>query len=184
MVVAATALEGQAEERRAGELDGVLQPDVAIEDVIVAAEEAGCSTDVAVAGSDLIGREHFDNHPVVAFVSGERFDDPVSPAPDVPARIAKFVAAAAAVPIAVTPDVHPMPSPAARVLRRFEQPVHDSFVGIRFVVVQELMQLIGCRWQAAEVDEDSPQQRRLVGFGQGSQAARFVFGGDEDVDRI
>ena len=74
---------GDAQERLGGVFDGVFQPDVAIELVPVADQEAGGAQSLPIARVGLVGGQHGDDHPVVGHVVIERFDDPIAPPPDV-----------------------------------------------------------------------------------------------------
>jgi hypothetical protein len=55
--------------------------------------------------------------------------------------IANLIDASAAIPVAVTPDVHPMSSPALAIFRLREKSVDDCFIGTFGVIVQESMEL-------------------------------------------
>ena len=105
-----------------------VEPDVAIELVPVAHQEAGGPQRVGVAGRELVGGQHLDDHLVVGLVGVERLDDPVAPPPDVRLALAHF--GAVAVPVAIAPHVHPVPAPALAVLRAGQQPVDDLLVGV------------------------------------------------------
>ncbi len=82
VVVALRAVEREAQERLGRVLDGVVQPDVAIELVPVADQEAGRAQRLGSSRVGLVGGEHRDDHSVVGQVAIERFDDPVAPPPD------------------------------------------------------------------------------------------------------
>ena len=184
MIVAAAALERDAEEGRADVFHGVLQPDGAIEDIEVAAEVTRCTLHVLVARRQFVAGEHLDDHPVVALVLVERLDDPVAPPPDVSAAVAQLVDRPAPVPVAVPPDIHPVPAPALAVTRTGQQFVHDLLVGVRRVVGEEGVQLVSRRRQADQVEVNPAEQHFFFGGRSRLQAALLMFGGNEGVDRI
>ena len=90
-------------------------------------------------GREFVGGQHLDDHLVVGLVGVERFDDPIAPPPDV--RLALAHLRRVAVPIAVAPDVHPVPAPALAVVRTGQQAIDHVFVGVGRRVGQELAQL-------------------------------------------
>ena len=64
-------------------LDGGVEPGSTVEEIIIAREKTGGPQRLQVRGCQLIGREHFLNHPIIALVGIERFHDPIAPMPDV-----------------------------------------------------------------------------------------------------
>ena len=129
------------------------------------------------SGASSSAGEHLLDHPVVGLVRVERLDDPVAPPPDV--RLALADLRLVAVPVAVPPDVHPVPAPALAVLRRGEQAIDD-----RLVVRQLVAQLLRRRRQADQIEIDAPQQQVRRRFANRRQLQLGVLGGDEGVDRI
>ena len=123
VVVAFGTIQRHAEERLRGVLDRVVEPHVAIEFVPTASEIACRPQRLRIGRSDFIAGEHLADHLVVGLIGVERFDDPISPAPDVPLAVANFVAKAR--PIAVSPDVHPVPAPTFAVVGAGEQVVDN-----------------------------------------------------------
>ena len=130
-----------AEERLRRVLDRVLQPLLAAEQLVSCAPGSrwraarrgrpGASSSAASISSD---------HAVVALVGVERLDDPVAPAPDVRLAVAHLLAPAG--PVAVAPDVHPVPAPALAVPRDRQQPIDDLLVRVRRRVREEGVQLL------------------------------------------
>ena len=127
VIVAPGALDGQAQECAGRVLDGIRQPGVAVEDVPVAGQEAGGADRVGIVRRKFVAREHLQDHPVVALVGVERRDDPVAPVPEM--RMAVPGLLAQSVPVAIPPDVHPVPCPALAVSRAGQEPVDDPFLG-------------------------------------------------------
>src|SRR5947209_13534886 len=113
--MAAGTAEGDALERLEGVLDRVLHPLLAAQELVVANEVARGPQRVGVLRGQLVGGEHQPNHLVVGGVAVERLDDPVAPVPDVRLAVADLWPVAG--PVAVTPDVHPVPAPALAILR-------------------------------------------------------------------
>ena len=119
-----------------GVLDVVAHPVVVVPPEEVADEEAGGDEVVVVRRGEFVGREHLPHHLVVAAVLVERPDDPVAPPPDLAVAVQHVGHRPPAVPVAVPPDVHPVPAPALAVLRRGEQPIDHLLVGVRRGVVR------------------------------------------------
>ena len=137
---------------------------------------------VGVAGAGLVGGEHLDDHPVVGHVAVERFDDPVAPSPDVGLALAHL--GAEAVPVAVAPDVHPVPPPALAVLRARQEPVDDRLVGGVAGIGHEAADIFGDGQQPGQVERDAADQGRRVGGRPRRQSVLEMFGGQERVDRV
>ena len=129
--------------------DGGLHPHVAIEPIPVARQEAAGSPCLRIERRDFIGGQHLADHLVVGLVGVERLNDPIAPPPDV--RFAFAHLGSIAVPIAITPDVHPVPAPALAVLRAGQQVVDHALVGVRGGIGQKLPELRGRRRQSDQV---------------------------------
>ena len=108
------------------------------------------------SGAEFVAGQHLDDHLVVGLVGVERFDDPVAPAPDVRLALADF--GAVTVPVAVSPDIHPVPAPALAIMRAVEQPIDDLLVGVGRFVGQKSLHFGARRRQADQVEIDAPQQ--------------------------
>ena len=184
VVVTAAALERHAQETHAGELDGVLEPDGAIEDVIVAAEVARRPQGIFIGRRDLVRSEHLDDHAVVALIPVERLDDPVAPAPDMPLAVTLLVDFAAAVPITVAPDVHPVPPPALAVERAAEEAIDHLVVRVAGRVGEKGVNLIACRRYADQVEVDAAQQHFLLRRRPRLETTSVMLGGNEGIDGI
>src|SRR5688572_12627095 len=102
--------------------------------------------------------------------------------PDVFLRIADF--SPQPPPIAIAPDIHPMPAPALTVLRTFEQPRDDLVMRLERLIGRERFEFFGGRRQANQVERHPPQPDALVGFRLRRDAALTMLAGDESVDRI
>ena len=160
----------------------VVEPGRPVKQIVVAHQEAGGPPGVRVERGDLVGGEHLREHAVVAFGVVERFDDPVAPVPDVLLCVADL--RAQAVPVAVPPDVHPVPAPALAVMRVGQQPVDDPLPGVGPPVVEKVAQLGHRRRQADQVPVESPELGRLVRLGQRFEAAMLSVVGEKGVDRV
>ena len=118
-----------------------------------------------VKRGDLVGGEHLFEHAVVALGLVQRFDDPVAPVPHVFfLHVADLFAQA--VPVAVAPNVHPVPAPALAVMRVGQEPIDDALPGIGAFVVEKVAKLRDGRRQPGQVPVDAPQQGWLVRLGQ------------------
>src|SRR5262245_34048747 len=102
--------------------------------------------------------------------------------PDVLLRIADF--GPQSPPVAVAPDVHPMPAPPLAVLRTVEQPLHHFLVCFRRLISQKRIELLQRRGQADQVERHAPQPDAFSGFGLPDERMSAVFGSKESVDRI
>src|SRR6185503_5927501 len=87
----------------------------------------------------------------------ERFDQPIAPMPDVLLAVAQFFAQP--IPIAVTPDIHPMTRPTFAVPRVVEETLHD----FRVTIVRGEIRLgggalLGSGRQADQIEVESSQE--------------------------
>ena len=182
VIVAAATLQREAQERLTGVFDEIEHPDVAVELVPVPPDEAGRGQSRHVGRGNFISGQHLDQHPVVRLVVVERIDDPVSPPPDVTLAVPDLVDRAAAIPVGVPPDIHPMPSPTLAVLRPLQQIIDHSFVVARFGAGRERTQFVA-RWrQADQIEMNSPQPRRAIGLAHGSQSEFFMLRRQKRID--
>ena len=69
--------------------------------------------------------------------------------------VTNFIDAATAIPVAVTPDVHPVSSPALAVFRSGEKSVDDGFISTLGLIVQKVMELNLCRRNPDQVEINS-----------------------------
>jgi hypothetical protein len=163
VVVALHALHRQSKKGARGVLDSLIQPRRAIEEIIAARQETGRPQIVAVLRREFVRRQHLADHLVVALVGIERFHDPIAPVPDVFLAVAQL--RTEAVPVAVSPDVHEVTSPALPVLRRGEQTVHHARPrGVRRVL-EKCRDLRSRRRQTDEIEVNSPQPDFRRSFG-------------------
>ena len=163
-------------------LHGIFQPDVAVVTKPVSNEETGGPKRAGVDRSKLVRREHLDHHAVVGLVRIHRFDDPIAPAPNVRLALADFGTVPG--PIAVTPDVHPMPAPTFPVPGAVQQTLHNFPIARVGRLRREFLQLRGRRRHTDEVQVEPTQQdarRRRI---DGNQAALLVSDGQKSIDRI
>src|SRR5439155_16252201 len=110
--------------------------------------------------------------------------DPIAPTPDMRFAVANLVAAAPARPIAVTPDIHPVPSPALPVARVVQQAVNDLFVGVTRLVAFKRRQLFR-RWRETDqIEINAAQKNFLRRFWSVFQFSLVLFPGNESVDWI
>ena len=134
-----------------------------------------------VVGCELVGREHLHDHLVVAGVGVERFHDPVPPSPDM--RLALADLRAIAIPVAIAPNVHPVPCPALTVLGTAQKAIDDPLVGVG------AGSLTNSRTSAGE--GASPVRSRVTlrsktsaGAADRPEAAGLVLDSEEGVNRI
>ena len=88
-----------------------------------------------------------------------------------------------AVGIAVVDDVEPVPAPSLAVSGRGEQPIDQLLVGIRGVVAEEPVDLLGRRRQAVQVEGEAADQGPAIGLGAVMQPLGLQPAEDERVDR-
>ena len=151
VVVAFRAVHREAEEGLARVLDHVVHPGRAVEEIVVACEEAGGAEGGGVGGREFVAGELLDHHAVVALVGIERFHDPVAPVPDVLLAVPELRAEAP--PVAVTPEVHEVSAPALAVVRAGEQALDDGGAGAALTF--PLAHLLTCsagRWESERVN--------------------------------
>ena len=182
VLVAAGTVDRDAEKCLGRVFDGVIEPDVAIERKPVAHQKARGPQGRGIRRSQLVAREHLLDHAVVALVLVERLDDPVAPVPDVRLAFAHFLAKAG--PVAVTPNIHPVPAPALAVTRAGQQAVDDLLIRLTGCVGQESVQLRPCRREAGEIEGHAAQPAVPGRLWTRLEPPRFVLGGDEGVDRV
>ncbi len=180
--MAAGAVHGNAQERLARVFDDLGQGLVPAEDVPVANQEPGRRQGGGVLRLQLVAREHLLHHAVVALVRVQGLDDPVSPAPDVAVAVADFLAEA--VPVAVTPDVHPMPAPSFPVPRAGQEPIDGTRIGIGGAIGQEGADLLPRGGEAGQIQGDSSDERLARGERARTDAVGGVLGPNKGVDGI
>ncbi len=109
-----------------------------------------------VARRDFVGRQHFADHFVVRLVGVERLDDPIPPPPNV--WLAFAYLGSIAVPIAIAPDVHPMPAPTLAVLRARQQAIHDTLISVRGQITRECTQFGRRGRKSHKIQVHAPQE--------------------------
>ena len=182
VIMAAGAADGDSQEGLPGVVDHVLHPLLAAEQLEVPREISGGAEGIQILGAVLVGGEHLDDHAIVRLVLVERFDDPVAPVPDMGLTVADLLAPAG--PVAVPPDVHPVPPPTLAVSRAGQQAIHDLLISVGVLVIEERIQLVGSGWESGQVEIEPSQYDRPRRLGPRRQPARLVFGGDERIDRV
>ena len=115
VIVALRTVHGQAKERLRRMLDRFVKPRRAIEEKVIASQKAGCAECVPIGRCDFVGRQHLDDHSVITLVFVQRFDDPVTPTPNMLLAVTQLRPEPE--PIRVPPDVHPMAAPALAIVR-------------------------------------------------------------------
>ena len=126
-----------------------------------------------------IARELPDGELVEAQVAVERINDPIAVFPNLPRRVN-----AVAVRVGVTRGVEPPTAPALPVIRRRQQPVHPSLVGVGTRVAQKLVQFRRCRRQTEQVQTQPPNQRDAVRFRRWRDAVLLQPSENKRVDGI
>ena len=162
VVMATSAMHGQAEKRRSGSHDHVVEmigaflrfaSGVLDADRIVRAcyQESGRRLDVAIIRRKLVAGQLLQDHAAKRLVFVERADDPVSVRPSVAAQMILLVAIA----LAETRDVQPVPPPALSVGGRCEQAVDQFDVGFRIVILDERVHFRRPRRKSGQVEAQS-----------------------------
>ena len=119
MIVALGATNREPEESLGCMLNRIFEPLLPAEHFIIANQKTGRAKSICILRSQLVGREHLQHHSIIAFIVVERLDNPITPAPDMRFAVANLVTVAPARPIAITPDIHPVPGPTLSVARIF-----------------------------------------------------------------
>src|SRR6187431_362912 len=102
--------------------------------------------------------------------------------PHVPLTILYVTSSSPTIPIAVTPQVHPMSAPALAVCGSGQQAIDDLFVGFVGSVIQERFDLFR-RWgKTDQIEIDASQQGRFVCFRHRLKAPLLVLGGYEKIN--
>ena len=125
MIMTLGAIHGQTHESLARMFNRIIEPGRAIKFIITSGQKTGGRESLQILRSDFISGQHLTNHLIVAFILIERSNDPVSPAPKLFLAVTHLIAKA--VPVRVTPDIHPVPGPALTVKRTGEEFIHDGF---------------------------------------------------------
>ncbi len=184
VVVAFCATDRDTEECLEGVLHGVFHPLLAGEELEIPCEEAGGTKGLGIFRSDLIRGEHLGKHAVIRLVRVGCLNDPVAPPPDMGLGIPHLIAVGPSRPIAVAPDVHPVPRPALAVTRISEQSVDKPLVGVGPCVLEVLPLFIGRRIESDEVHIDPTQQDFAGGLGARLQTLGPVGFGEEGINGI
>ena len=145
-------------------------------------QEPGRPQRVGIGRGEFIRREHLANHLVVGFVGGEGIDDPVAPAPDIRLALTDFVGVA--IPVAVPPDIHPVPGPALGVLGPGEQLVDHPLVGGGRVIGQKRIEFSAGRRQAEQIERHPSQQHLFGRESDRRHPGRLLTSPNERIDRV
>src|SRR5437867_1707282 len=87
-------------------------------------------------------------------------------------------------PVAVAPDVHPVPAPALAVARARQEPIDDLLVRIATLIGAKVVKLFDRRRQADKVQIDPAQQGCFIGGRPWLQAMFVMFARDKGIDGI
>ena len=115
--MALAAVQCQPEERLARVFDQIFLPCFVVPFEPASNKVSGRDDVLIIGRQQLIRRQHFDDHLMVGFVLVQRLHDPVFPSPDHGIAVHHIGHGSAAIPVAITPDVHPVSSPAFTMLR-------------------------------------------------------------------
>ena len=176
MVVALGAIHGQPHEGLASVFNRVIEPGRTIEFIVTSGQKTGSRDRLQIPRGDFISGQHLSNHLVVAFVFIERSDDPVPPAPKLFLAVAHLITKA--VPVRVTPDIHPVPGPSLTVIWTGEQLFHGGFP------TSFILQLLLRGRQPDEVKVKAADENRAFGRRLGLQPALGQAGLQQIIDGI
>src|SRR6187549_812446 len=115
MVVTARAFQCHGQKSLRGVLNSLFEPGVTVPSIPIADDVPRGAQGFWIGWRNLITGEHLKDHTVVTLVFVERLNDPIAPMPHVPLTILHVPPGAPAIPVAVAPEVHPMPAPALAV---------------------------------------------------------------------
>ena len=184
VVVAMGAVEGEAEKGLGRVLDGLAHPLVGIQGVPVPHEIARGDARMVVPGTDLVRRQHFTPHLIVALVRVQAGHDPVPPPEHLRGAVPHVGDVTSPEPVGIAPDIHPVARPAFPVVGRRQEPVHDPRVGRIRGIGEERVQLVARGRVTHEVDVHAAQEDLRRGGADGLQPACVAFGGNEGIDRV
>jgi hypothetical protein len=126
-----------------------------------------------------VARQLLDRELVERLVFIERLDHVIAVGNDV-ARVVAVVAGGVGKPDQIEPiERHPF-----AVVRRFEHPFDQLFVGIGTGVADEHVDLIGSRRQSRQIEREPPDQRDAIRLRRRLQPGRLQPGENEPVDLI
>ena len=166
VIVAASAVDGQPEERLAGRGDEIVEPVVTRLEpvgrlVVPEAEAVVAGGDKIVGGriGDLVAGKLLEREPIKRRVGVEGPDDIVAVAPSM-----RLVAVALeGVGLGIAHQIEPVPPPLLAVMGRSEEPVDDPLPRPRRPVGEKGLRVGLARRQTGEVVGSPPQERLLVG---------------------
>ena len=127
--MALAAVHGQAEQAFAHVFHGFLHPGVPVEEEKIARQKPGGPDFFQIPRIQLIRGQHLPQHFIVRQARVEGFHNPVAPVPHVFLAVPELVAEAP--PVAVTPNVHPMPRPAFAMARISKELLDDPVISVR-----------------------------------------------------
>ena len=180
--MALSTIERQAEKRLTNMLYRLVHPLIAIEQKIVSGQvSSGCQC-LGVIGTQFVAGQHPLQHFIIAAIVVERPDDPIAPMPHMLLTIAKL--SAESPPIAISPDVHPMPRPTLAMTWIVEQAIDSVLIPLRVDVVFKCSDLCGRRRNADQVEMQATQQDGSRCFGLRLEAMLLVRLSNEGIDRI
>jgi hypothetical protein len=150
---------------------------------LAAAVEAGSDQQVGPAGAGLtLGKEIagklLGDEGVEGFVVVEGPNDPVAVTPGVGAGGVEFVA----VGLGPANNVKPVLSPAFAGMRRRQEALDDTLVGVGSLVAQKGGDLFKSRGQTGKRERDATEEGRPVGLVGGRQARLLQPGLDKGID--
>ena len=177
VVVAFRAVHREPKEALAHMLHGFLHPRVAVEEEEIAREKSGRTQLLRLGGIELIGGEHLAKHLVVRHVGIQRLHDPIAEVPHVLLAVAELLVEPP--PIAVAPNVHPMPCPTLAMPRVGEQSVHSGFIPIPRHVIFRRRDFLSTGRNADEIQPQTAHQHFARCFLLRCQAVLLVLLGDE-----
>ena len=201
VVVAFGALERQAQQRRADDLDRALEHVVLVDaDLVrIAVALAGAILGVAqeVSGDQLIDRLGWRTRAATIagqLVAGQLLADDLIQRPVGVERADDVIAisvgqrpvgigAEVPVGIGVSRGVEPVLPPPLAVSGRGQQAVDQAFVGVQGRVMHELRDRLGLRRQAGQVEAEAADHGRAIGVGAEGQPALFERPLNEAIDR-
>ena len=182
MIVATGATEADAEECRASGCHHVIQPvELLVIRVGIILQVRSEMNELAQLLVFLIRHKMEPDKLIEGHILIERADDRIAKAPCVGARL---VIVHRQLPTAFTKahDIEPMPAPAFAVSGLFKQPLHQSLVGLGFLIGYEPVDLIYRGRQAGEAEGQPADQGIAVSLRLGLEIFGMQLGEDEGID--
>ena len=132
------------------------------------------------AALEQVAGNLFEGKPIERHVMVQRVNDPMAEAPGVRTGQVFFIAVA----VGVAGLIEPMLGPLLAVMPRVQQAIHQLFVGVRAIIEQKALDLLGRGRKTRQVEAEPADQRGLAGGRRRLDAFGIEFCEHETIDGI